>query len=143
MVKVYNRTALTKKQRFNNALIYGIPTALGLGLAYGIIVSIIRVEFSIIFVGIGYLIGKVIAEKGRGVQTKFSILAAILALFSFLIADLIAIYGLRILLFPQLIPSALFSILINWLNIASFSGILGIIFRGVGIYYAYMNAKVV
>ena len=47
MLKVYNKTALTKKQRFNNALLYGIPTALGLGLAYGIIASIIRIQFQL------------------------------------------------------------------------------------------------
>mgnify|MGYP000855201550 FL=1 len=143
MLKVYNKTALTKKQRFNNALLYGIPTALGLGLAYGIIASIIRIQFSIVFVGIGYLIGKVILEKGRGVQQRFSILAAILTVVSFLIADLVAAYGLRIFLYPMILPSAFLSILISWLNIVSISGILSIAFRIAGVYYAYINARVV
>ena len=73
MLKVFNTDALTKNQRFNQALLYGIPSALVLGIGFGIISSMFHIEFSIMYVLFGYLIGLVIQKKVRRVQTKFSV----------------------------------------------------------------------
>lgn len=143
MFKVYNKTALSKHQRFRNALIYGGLTAIGLTIAYGIIVSIVRIQFSIMFIGIGYLIGKVILEKGRGVQPKFSILAGVLAFLSFVIGDMIGAFGFGIFLYPTLLPYGLLNVLISWFSVNSINGLLSLAFRLAGIYFAYNNARVV
>ena len=143
MLKIYNKTALTRNQRFINALIYSIPTAIGLALAYGLVVNIIHIEFSIFFVGIGYLIGLVIQNMGRGVQLKFSILGAVLALCSFLLGDMIAMYGFSIFLYPSYIPIILGNILISWVSVSSINGLIGTAFRVAGIYFAYVNSRMV
>ena len=142
MLKVFNTDALTKNQRFNQALLYGIPSALVLGIGFGIISSMIHIEFSIMYVLFGYLIGLVIQKKGRGVQTKFSVLAAILAFVCFFLGDLVSNFGLSIIWTPGLWGTAA-SMLLRFYTSISFNTLLGILFRVFGIYYAYINARVV
>lgn len=76
MLKVFNSHAISRNQRFAKAILWGIPTALIIGIVYGIISYILPFEFSIVHIGVGYLIGYVIKIKGRGVHLRFSILAA-------------------------------------------------------------------
>ena len=96
MYRIYNSFKLNSNQRFLNALLYGIPTALGLGIAYGYISRILPITFSIVYVGIGYLIGMVIQKFGRGVQVKFSILGAVLAGIAFVLSDVVRYFGLSL-----------------------------------------------
>lgn len=142
MLKVFNTKALTSNQRFTKALLYGIPATLGLGIAYGVISSMIGFEFSIVFIGIGWLIGWVIQTYGRGVQPKFSILAAVLAAVCFILADLIGYFGLALFLYPL----EVLSILPQWIAgyfVTDLNALLGLAFRAFGIVMAYQNARIV
>jgi hypothetical protein len=142
MLKVFNTRALSANQRFTKALLYGIPTALGLGIAYGILSSLLSVEFSLAFVGIGWLIGWVIRTYGRGVQVKFSILAAVMAAVCFILADLVSYFGLNVFLYPLEVVS----ILPQWIAgyfATDFNALLGLAFRAFGIVMAYQNARIV
>ncbi len=137
MIKVFNTRALSQNQRFNRALLVGIPSALVLGIAYGFLNRIIPIRFSVIYLGIGWLIGDLIQKNGRGVQKKFNILAALCAIASFLIADAMTYVGLLFVLWPQVILS---------LFISYFSGISGMIhllFMIGGAYFAYEQATIV
>lgn len=136
MMRVFNTQALSSKQRFTRALIVGIPSSLGLGLAYGLITHILPIRFSIVYVGMGWLIGRIIQVNGRGVQTKFSVLAAGLALLSFLIADGVSLLGLSILTMPQLI----FMIPLSYLN--SINGLINLLFIAGGVGMAYDQARI-
>ena len=144
MLKIYNKQAITKNQRFNNALIYGIPTAIGLGILYGIVSNFMRIEFSIVYLGIGYLIGNVIQTKGRGVQERFSILGAVLALVSFMLADIISIFGIYAFMsFGNFFDSIFYWF--SWIlsSASSINGLLGIGFRAFGVIAAYQNSRIV
>ena len=142
MLKVFNTRALSANQRFTKALLYGIPATLGLAIGYGILSSLLRVEFSLVFIGIGWAIGWVIRTYGRGVQVKFSILAAVLAAACFVLADLIAYFGLSVLLYPlevlALLPQWIASYFVTDIN-----ALLGLAFRAFGIVMAYQNARIV
>lgn len=142
MLKVFNTHALSTNQRFTRAILVGVPTALGCALVYGVISAAIRIEFSLVFVGIGWLIGTVIKKYGRGVQPKFSILAAVLAAFSFVLADLVGIFGLALLLHPVFLGEMLVQIIPSYLQ-ASPSALLGLAFRAFGVYMAYTTARIV
>jgi hypothetical protein len=139
MFKVFNSHALSSKQRFLKALLYGVPTAIGLGIAYGIILRIIPIAFSLVYVGIGYLIGVVIRKYGRGVQPKFSILAAALSVFSFLLSETVRMVGLN------------FSLNVLWLMffilpqryLGSINGLINLAFVVYGAYIAYRMARIV
>ncbi len=137
MMKVFNTRALSQNQRFTKALIVGIPTALILGIAYGYIVRILPIRFSIIYLGIGWLIGDVIRKYGRGVQAKFSYLAAILAVISFLISDAVTYVGLLFMYWPQVI----ISITLN--SLSNINGMLHLLFIAGGAYFAYQQARII
>lgn len=142
MLKVFNTHALSSKQRFTRAILVGIPTALGLAVLYGIIGNAVPFEFSIVFLGIGWLIGIAIQKYGRGVQPKFSILAAVLAAFCFILADLISIVGLSILLHPITLIQLMIGVIPSYLQ-TNFNVLLGLLFRAGGVYMAYTNARIV
>lgn len=143
MLKVFNKQALTKNQRFNNALLYGIPTSLVLAIAYGLVTSLIKIEFSAIYLAFGYGIGMIIQKKGRGVQPKFSILAAILAVICFIIGDMIAIAGSIAVLWTPALWGPVFNIVFTMYTSISIGSVLSLLFRVGGVYYAYLNARVV
>jgi len=136
MIKVFNSFALSAKQRFIRALLVGIPTALGLGFLYGLLTLFIPIRFSIVYVGIGYLIGEVIRINGRGVQVKFSVLAAALALISFLLSDAIAMFGLN----PSMIVGFMWILPLSYLN--SLNGLIHIAFMAFGAFTAYQKARI-
>lgn len=139
MFRVYNSFALNSKQRFLRACLFGIPTAIGLGIAYGIISRILPITFSIVYVGIGYLIGYVIQKFGRGVQPKFSYLAAGLAILSFILSDVIRYFGFNLGfdLVSQIIA------IITQVYLGSINGLINLAFIAWGVIMAFNTARIV
>jgi hypothetical protein len=139
MFRVYNSFALNSKQRFLRACLFGIPTAIGLGIAYGIISRILPIAFSIVYVGIGYLIGYVIQKFGRGVQPKFSYLAAGLTILSFILSDVIRYFGFNLGfdLVSQIIA------IITQVYLGSVYGLINLAFIAWGVIMAYNTARIV
>ena len=94
MLKVFNKAALTRKQRFSRALLVG---GVVMALLTAIMVLIILhygIYIEIVLAGIGFCIGYSIQYYGKGVQIQFSILAAVLTVISILICDFCAYGGL-------------------------------------------------
>ena len=139
MYRIYNSFKLNSNQRFLNALLYGIPTALGLGIAYGYISRILPITFSIVYVGIGYLIGMVIQKFGRGVQVKFSILGAVLAGIAFVLSDVVRYFGLR--LNPIILYQAV--LIITQVYLGSINGLINLLFFAWGIVTAYNKSRII
>ena len=139
MYRIYNSFKLNSNQRFLNALLYGIPTALGLGIAYGYISRILPITFSIVYVGIGYLIGMVIQKFGRGVQVKFSILGAVLAGIAFVLSDVVRYFGLS--LSPIILYQAV--LIITQVYLGSINGLINLLFFAWGIVTAYNKSRII
>ena len=139
MIKVFNTHALTSNQRFNRAILVGVVTALVGAVVYGLFLHF----FAILYVGLGWAIGTVIKKYGRGVQPKFSYLAAGLTVFSILLADLIGVAGLGILFQPVLAIQVLVSVILPAYVVTNPSVLLGTLFRGIAVYFAFVNARVI
>ena len=139
MYRIYNSFKLNSNQRFLNALLYGIPTALGLGIAYGYISRILPITFSIVYVGIGYLIGMDIQKFGRGVQVKFSILGAVLAGIAFVLSDVVRYFGLS--LNPIILYQAV--LIITQVYLGSINGLINLLFFAWGIVTAYNKSRII
>ncbi len=142
MLKVFNSHAISRNQRFTKAMLWGIPTALLLGVGYGIFSLISPFEFSIVYIGVGYLIGYVVKSKGRGVHLRFSILAAILAIIAILIGDVLTFFGPEAFESVSNIIYSFSTTLMFWLSV-DFGTILGLLFRVAGIYFAFTNSRIV
>lgn len=139
MFRVYNSFALTSKQRFIRACLFGFPTAIGLGIAYGIISRFMPITFSIIYVGIGYVIGYVIQKFGRGVQPKFSYLGAGLALLAFILSDIVRYFGFNLgyNLLSQIMA------IVSQVYLGSIYGLINLAFIAWGVIMAYNTARIV
>lgn len=136
MFKVYNKRAVTRQQRFQNALVFGIAATIVITLAYGLLSYLLHVELSVVYLAAGYAIGYVIQKYGRGVQAQFSILAAVLAGCCFIFGDMISIAGFNVALWPFALQLALG-------NLLSAGSIISLLFRIGGVLIAYQTARVI
>ena len=145
MFQVFNKGALTRNQRFARAVLFGLLASLGLCIVYGLISSMLHIEFSYAFILIGYLIGITIQKMGRGVQIQFSVLGAVLAALTFIFADLIAWYGFGVFTSLNFMIFALRSWATIMLDLTAggISGLLSLMFRGFGVIVAYQNSRIV
>ena len=136
-MKVYNLSSFTN-QRFLRAVIAGLVTALACAIVYALFTNLIHIEFSIIYIGVGYLIGTAIRYFGHGVKLKFRILGIICSLIFIFLADTLYYTGFQV----NLIPMIIIPILRSYASL-NINSLLGLLFRGVCVYYAYLYASVV
>ncbi|MBQ9036555.1 MAG: hypothetical protein IJ115_03760 [Erysipelotrichaceae bacterium] len=93
MFKIYNSSAITRKQRFSNAIVVGLATAALCTLAFVLLFRLFSVYFGILFVAMGFAIGWMIQRYGKGVQIQFSILAVVLTLLAIFVSDMFIFGG--------------------------------------------------
>ena len=145
MFQVFNKGALTRNQRMTRAILFGTLASLALCVVYGLISSMMSIEFSYAFVAMGYAIGLVIQKTGRGVQIQFSILGAVLAALTFIFADLIAWFGFSVFTSMDYLMFGLrtwVSVLMDF-SMGGVSGLLSLLFRAFGVVVAYQNSRIV
>ena len=141
MLKVYNTGALAQNQRFIRALVYGIGATLGLTVLYGLLSSMLRIEFSVVYLLFGYAIGTVIRKYGRGVQPRFSVLAAVLAVFCFVFGDMISYFGFSIFTNGFGFFFMGFRVVLQSIVGTSINALLSLMFRIGGVYLAYTTSR--
>ncbi|MDI9541023.1 MAG: hypothetical protein QM204_06085 [Bacillota bacterium] len=129
MFKAFNKPALTRRQRFTRAILFGSLATFLITILNIVLIKAFHLYFVILYVAIGWVIGNAIQYFGKGVQIQFSILAAVLTAVCILICDLVA-YDFNIAFY-----------------LSSFTGGYDTIFelgyRVAGVYLAYVNARVV
>lgn len=134
-MEIFNMRSLTQKQRFNTAIIFGLIAAVVLGIATGFVRRFIN--FSLIIWAVGFGVAWVIKKMGRGVQVKFSVLAAIYALVGILLSDVVFLFGFA----GILVPSAYFTVISYFLN-QGITSMIWLLYRVVAIYIAYNYSRV-
>ncbi|MBE6116263.1 MAG: hypothetical protein E7187_05495 [Erysipelotrichaceae bacterium] len=128
MLKIYNSYAVTRKQRFINALVTGIPAALVCIGIFWVVSNIIGVYMPVLFIPAGYLISYVIQRFGKGVQIQFSVLAVILTAAVIIIGDLTTFRNLQM-------------IMLLFTN--GVSGLWNIGYRAVALILAFHNSRII
>lgn len=141
-MKIYNSHALTKHQRFLKAVAYGVPAALVAAIAYGLLSRALRIEFSLVYLGIGYFIGYIIRTYGRGVQPRFSYLGAGLAIVAILLGDMISIFGMTSFFSLGNFAYAL-TYVIRTLLSTNINALLRLLFRAGAVYFAYTYSRTI
>ena len=89
MFKIYNKNAITRKQRMQNAIICGALTAVLCTVVLIFVFGMIGVYVPLLYVARGFVISWAIRKFGHGVQIRFSILAVILTALVIVITDFI------------------------------------------------------
>ena len=144
-MQIYNANALNNNQRFVKAIIIGVLSSVGIGLAYGLILSLVHIQMEIFFLAMGWCIGQVIQKYGRGVGKKFQVLGAICTFLAILIGDLCYSFGIGGIFHILFNPSTWGMALRIWMQLhlsTSISNLLGIAFRIFGIYFGYYYASI-
>ncbi len=129
MFKAFNKPALTRRQRFTRAILFGSLFTLLITIVNIILIKVFHLYFVILYLPIGLAIGNIIQYFGKGVQIQFSILAAVLTAVCILVCDLVA-----------------FNFDIGF-YLSTFTGgydtLFDIGYRVAAVYFAYSSARVV
>lgn len=141
VMQIFNSDVLRKNQRFVKGLLWGSLAALGCAIVYGVISSFVRIELSIAFIAIGYVIGEVIKRMGHGVKPEFSVLGAVLTVLCIIIADMISMFGFGVFFSPLFFMCfRMYLVSLLSLNINS---LLRLLFRVAGVLEGYNNARII
>ena len=135
-MEIWNSRSLDNNQRFLAAIAAGVLAAVGLGIAYGLLYSLLRVTSAILYIFIGWCIGQVIRKVGRGVHNRFGVAGAVCTLLAIMIGDLISVSGFYILVHPSLWGAGITLWLRMFLS-TNINSVLGIVLRAFGVYMAY------
>ena len=88
MLNVFNKTAITRNQRFKKALDLSISLTLVFLIAFVLIVNLFHFFPRLLYFAAAFCIAYVISNYGRGVQLRFSILGALCVFVLILVCDL-------------------------------------------------------
>ncbi len=139
MHTIFNFDSLLRNQRFARAILFGSITAIVSAVIYAFFRDWAGYYFSYLSIGIGFLIGKSILHFGRGVQVKFSILSAVLALLSLILSTFLSFFLLASGNFTNAFSVAYEMTLFYYGNLA----FTELFIHGITIYVAYVSARVV
>lgn len=134
-MEIFNMRALTQKQRFNYAIVFGFLAAVGLGIVSGFIRQFLN--FSLLIWAVGFGVAWTIKKMGRGVQVKFSILGAIYAIIGIWISDVVWMFGLSGIVNP-----GAYLTVIRFFIAEDIASIIWMLYRLVAIYIAYNYSRV-
>lgn len=146
-MKIYNAKYLDNNQRFIVAIITGLIAAIILGTLYGLITSFLHIEFSVMFVAVGYGIAATIKHFGRGVHTRFMVVGAIMTFLAIFIGDLvsaISLNGVAVLFMSGNLPviaTTFLSYLRSFASLNPFT-LISLAFRLIGIYVGYTQSVI-
>lgn len=135
-MEIFNSRSLTQKQRFNRALLVGVPVSFVLAILFAYIRRYI--PSSILLVVMAYLIAMTLQKVGRGVQKRFSILGLILALLAIVISDVVFYFDVGALLDIDAYLMA-----IRFVVQDDISSVLGLVYRVVGVYVGYTYSRII
>lgn len=139
-MKIYNTRALTRQQRFQNALLIGGVAAIGLGVVLGYVLRVVPIVFDLFYLALGYGVGYAIRTYGRGVQKRFSYLGAFYTLLALFIAECVRFAGVGGILNPGIWIGVFYY---NVAGLSSISGIINLIFKVCAVVVGYEQSRIV
>ena len=129
MFRIYNKSAITRKQRFQNALVSGIIASVLCVVAFIIMLRLFHTYFPALYVVFGYFIAFAIQRYGKGVQIQFAVLSVALTLFTIIFCDLQVFGG--------------FSAIFSFLAQAGTARLWNIGYRAFALFVAYQNSRII
>ncbi len=141
-MKLYNFNRYSGGKRLVRGTLYTLPIALLLSIVIGIIQNSIRLQLSLSYLLIAYVISSVFRKYGRSVSIQASYIAIAIFVVSILTIDLFTIIGLNI---PSIQLLSIFTpvIIISALNITDLSSIINLLIIIYSINIVYKNARII
>ena len=130
-----NPKPLSQKERWQRALVFGIPFSILVGILTALLNRALgNIQFGIVYIGVGWVIAWFIQTVSHGAQKKFRYLALACYVLALLVAEVVFIailYDINIFNYLMIYLRALLSVDIN--------SLLGILIRILGGVVAYQN----
>ncbi|MBS3973063.1 MAG: hypothetical protein KGZ84_08610 [Erysipelotrichia bacterium] len=141
-MKLYNFNRYSGGKRLVRGTLYTLPIALLLSIVIGIIQNSIRLQLSLSYLLIAYVISSVFRKYGRSVSIQASYIAIAIFVVSILTIDLFTIIGLNI---PSIQLLSIFTpvIIISALNITDLSSIINLLIIIYSINIVYKNSRII
>lgn len=141
-MKLYNFNRYSGGKRLVRGTLYTLPIALLLSIVIGIIQNSIRLQLSLSYLLIAYVISSVFRKYGRSVSIQASYIAIAIFVVSIITIDLFTIIGLNI---PSIQLLSLFTpvIIISALNITDLSSIINLLIIIYSINIVYKNSRII
>jgi uncharacterized membrane protein len=141
-MKLYNFNRYSGGKRLVRGTLYTLPIALLLSVVIGIIQNSIRLQLSLSYLLIAYVIANLFRKYGRSVSIQASYIAIAIFLMSIITIDLFTIIGLNIPNF-QLLSIFTPVIIVSALNITDFSSIINLLIIIYSINIVYKNSRII
>ena len=142
VLRIFNTTALTQKERFAKALIIGIGLAVVFIIVSTSIQKMLMLRSSVIYLLASLVIAQTLKKFGRGVQVKFAILGAILVFAVIFFSEIFIVFGYQVLLQPEVFTYAIKYVFTSWLSI-DISNLISLLLKVYAIHYAYTNSRII
>lgn len=127
-----NNDLYLSHEQWIKTIVYGLLGAIVLGIVHGAITLSLSVDFSILYIVIGYAIANIVTSVSGVSSKQMGITSACITLFAFFVS--------RLLMFVLLFGFSFFSIVMAFKALFT-SGILDLIFVVVGVFVAYQQAE--
>ncbi|MEG0314908.1 MAG: hypothetical protein RR646_06580 [Erysipelotrichaceae bacterium] len=140
-MKIYNKEALTTKERFQNAIIASSLVAIACIAIGSYIMAQFRISStisSLLYLLIAFLISETIKKTGHGVQAKFSYLSVTMFIVTVLSMELISTIGLT-----NILNFGVYARAFSYIFQAMFGSLIGVVLKAVALYYSYINSKII
>jgi hypothetical protein len=141
-MKLYNFNRYSGGKRLVRGTLYTLPIALLLSIVIGIIQNSIRLQLSLSYLLIAYVISSVFRKYGRSVSIQASYIAIAIFVLSILTIDLFTIIGFNI---PSIQLLSIFTpvIIISALNITDLSSIINLLIIIYSMNIVYKNSRII
>jgi hypothetical protein len=131
--------ALMLEQNWRAAMLAGTTTAVLCAAAWAALTYATNTQFGIVAIAVGAVIGVSVRHFGKGVETKFGVLGAVLAIAAILLGNILTVIGFA----SKELNQSFFSTLVafDWAAaprvLAAFMGPMDFLFYGIAIYEGY------
>jgi hypothetical protein len=141
-MKLYNFTKYSGGKRLLKGTLYTLPVALIVSIVIGIVQNSMRLQLSLSYLLIAYIIANTFRKYGRSVSIQASYIAVGIFILSIIVIDLFTIIGLNI---PNLALLSLFTpvIIVSALNITDLSSIINLLIIIYSINIVYKNSRII
>ena len=131
-MNIFKPGPMNNQQRFQRALLFGIPIAIVIGVIHYFAEAMLPITFSIIYVIVGYAVGQALQYVSHGIGKEFKYLAVAVYILSIIVSDVFMpsfMYNFSVIPYFMSYVRSLFSI----------NGVFSIasrVFGGVAAYYS-------
>lgn len=142
MLRIYNSNFRTNQQRLIAATLIGGVAAIVSATILAFFCTQIGLFNTIFDIAIAYIVSFAIKEYAHCIDDKVLIIGGLWCLLGMVFYEYLMIFGFT--LFPLIhAPFELFKLMFTmWFNV-SLNGLLGLVIRGLGIYYGAYNSKAI